>query len=357
MTNQIALQQSINNQVAGYFANEVSKYIRTMPGIMSDSEGRRLTMALVNIASSALEEAQLEWKNVDTKKFVDDTVRLVTMGLDAGNNEAYAVPYKNSKTGKIDLQCMASAKGLQKLVMMYAVKPVFDFRPFVIKEGDSFKVTHTSAGDTWEYEEDVFGTGKTRGYVTIVIYEDGNCNVMTHSKADIEKRRAVSKAPNSPAWTKWYDEMAMAKATRRHCNKIAIKMPSEVKAAFDSLDDEEAEQVTKDATPPVIALESGPADSQPAENNGEPDRNPDERHDEQADKQPEPEPVPETPTPKQEPVQTPPPPPPPAEPLKMKQKAPKQKPAQLPLEQAVANEPEPEDPGPEYNPQDTSWMN
>jgi len=258
MSNDLEVRKAINSTAVGYFSNEVSKFLRTMPEVISDSEGRRLTMALVIRANAALEEAQLPWSKVDAKKFINDITRVVTMGLDAGNNEAYAIPYKNPKTGKIDMQCMASAKGLQKLVMLYSVKPLFDFRSFVIKEGDSFRVTHTSAGDVWEYDEDVFGEGKTRGYVTIAIYEDTNCNVMTHTKGDIEKRRQASKAPNSPAWTKWYDEMALAKAVRRHCNKIPIRMPSEVRAAFDAIDDEEAEQITKDATPPVIALESGP---------------------------------------------------------------------------------------------------
>jgi len=345
MPNEIAVKQAVNNTVIGYFANEVSKFVRTMPDIISASEARRLTMSLVIKASSALEEAQLPWNKVDTKKFVNDTVRLVTMGLDAGNNEAYAIPYKNPKTGKIDLQCMASSKGLQKLVELYAIKPIKDFRSFMIKEGDNFTVTHTSAGDSWVFEEDVFGTGKVRGYVTIVIYEDDICNVMTHSKADIDKRRAASKAPNSPAWTKWYDEMAMAKAVRRHCNKISIRMPSEVKAAFDALDEEESEQITKDATPPTIALEAGPMtapagdasfDQEPAE---EPVQEP-----EQPATDPEPEPVQQPVIAK--PVQT-------IEPPKMKPAAQKAKPTQLPLEQPACD-PGPADPG--YDPNDTSWM-
>ena len=346
MSNEIAVKQAVNNTVIGYFANEVSKFVRTMPGIISDSEGRRLTMALVIKASSALEEAQLPWNKVDTKKFVNDATRLVTMGLDAGNNEAYAIPYKNPKTAKIDLQCMASAKGLQKLVEQYSIKPIADFRSFIIKEGDTFRVTHTSAGDSWEYEEDVFGAGKARGYVTIVIYQDDRCSVMTHSKADIEKRRLASKAPNSPAWTKWYDEMALAKAVRRHCNKISIRLPSEVKAAFDALDDEEEEQIMKDATPPTIALEAGPVAaiapdtvycSEPVD-------------DEPQEPEPPaaiPEPAPVQPI-ADKPVQ-------PAEPSKVKPAQQKAKPAQLPLEQtAQVRDPGPVEPG--YDPNDTSWM-
>ena len=60
---------------------------------------------------------------------------------------------------------------------------------------------------------------------------------MTHSLEDIEKRKKASKAPNSPAWTKWPEEMAIAKAIRRHCKTIPFEMPAEVESAMQNLDD------------------------------------------------------------------------------------------------------------------------
>lgn len=353
MTNQqLAVQQSINNTVVGYFSNEVSKYIRSMPGIISDSEGRRLAISLVIKASAGLEESRIDWKSVDTKKFINDLVRICVMGLDAGNNEAYTIPYKNAKSGKVDLQCMPSAKGINKLVLQYAVRPVDDVRSFVIKEGDKFTVVHKSNGDTWEYEEDVFGTGKTRGYVTIVVYEDGACFVMTHSKEDIEKRRKASKAPDSPAWTKWYDEMAIAKAVRRHCNKVAIKMPSTVQDAFDAMDDEQVEQQTKDVTPPTISLNSGPESTQEeAQNEPEQDQEddtaeadyPEFTESEKPQEAVKPAPATKKPEPQSQPA-------PAVKTAPQKPQKPEQ--VQLGQEPSVAPAPEP----PYYDPNDTSWM-
>ena len=320
------LSNSINSTAVGYFANEVSKFMRTMPDIMSDSEARRLTTSLVIKASSSLEEAKIPWNKVDQPKFVNDAIRIVTMNLDAGNNEAYAIPYNNPKTGKVDLQCMPSAKGLKKIVELYSVKPIRDFREFVIKEGDIFKVSHTPIGDSWEYDEDVFGSGKTRGYVTIVTYEDDVCNVMTHSKADIEKRRQASKAPNSPAWKNWYDEMALAKATRRHCGKITTKMPSAIQDAFDAVDDAEAEQVTKDVTPPTIGIDMGhPAGDQIVQEPQEAQ-----------------EPIPDN-----EPATE--------SPVTVQAHESKSNPERLSLDTEAESAPVPDD-APGYNPNDTSWM-
>lgn len=233
------LQETKINRLAMSFANSIEKSISEATSSIDSAEAKRLTISLFVAGNSALENQGIPWSAVDTNKFAVDALRIVTLGLDASNSEAYAVPYKNPKTGKVDLQCSASAWGLKKLVQQYSIgKPIDDIKAFAIKEGDNFTIKRTPKDDIWSFEEDVFGEGKVRGYVTIITYTDGTSNVMTHSKADIEKRRSASKAPNSPAWTKWYDEMAIAKAVRRHCKKIAYRLPYDKEKAFNDLDDE-----------------------------------------------------------------------------------------------------------------------
>jgi len=234
------------NRVAETFADSVNASVSKMGNPISTGEARRLTINLVTKANSALEMQSMDWNKVDGNKFAVDALRIVTLGLDAANNEAYAIPYKNNKTGLVELQCSPSAWGLKKLVMQYSLgKQIEDVKAFVIREGDTFTVRHTPTDDVWTWEEDVFGSGKVKGYVTILINEDGTSNVMTHSKADIDKRRAASKASNSPAWTKWYDEMAIAKAVRRHCSKIAIKLPDDKASALDALDNPDQMDATE----------------------------------------------------------------------------------------------------------------
>lgn len=246
-----ALEQARVNQVAKVFTDRVKKYIENLPDIIGRGEAARLTTNLVIKANAVLEEQGKNWSHVDAAKFMMDAVKMITMGLDAGNNECYPIPYYNNSTKKIEMQCSPSAKGYHKLVMQYAVgRNISSFNCYTIKEGDKFTIRHVAGNDIWSYEEDIFGSGKTKGYVTIVNFVDGTSQVMTHSLDDIEKRRKASKAPNSPAWTKWYDEMAHAKAIRRHASRIAIMLPDGAQKVWDEVE----EQEMKDVTPDTIAL-------------------------------------------------------------------------------------------------------
>ena len=256
MSNQTQIAKNTVKTAAGFFSDQVSKYIAKMPGLLGDAEARRLTAVLCIKAQSTMEDSGISWEQVDAAKFVMDAVKVVTLGLDASMNECYPIPYKNNKSGKVELQCSPSAKGMVKLIMNFASGPkkITDFRSYVVREGDEFSLERTPGNDIWKFKQDIFGEGKARAYVTIVVYDDGTSFVMPHTKADIEKRRAASKAPNSPAWTKWYDEMALAKAARRHCTQITMQMPKAIEEALDGLDDEF--QDTKDITPPTISLEA-----------------------------------------------------------------------------------------------------
>lgn len=260
MTNS-KLQQAQNQTVQSYFINQVANYLQDIPDVIGEGEGKRLAFNLVVKSSEALENGGYEWQDVDVRKLTMDYVRMVTLGLDASNDECYVVPYNNKKTQKVDLDCMISAKGLKKLVMQYAVgRKIIDFRAFAIREGDNFRLTRTPGDDKWEYQENIFGSGKVIGYVTIIIYEDGTSNVMTHSLADIEARRQASKSPNSPAWAKWPIEMALAKATRRHCKSISIKLPDAQEKALNAAEQQEIKEV-QDSTPLIeIAGTSYPVD-------------------------------------------------------------------------------------------------
>jgi recombinational DNA repair protein RecT len=230
-----------------------------MPGIVSSPEAMRLTTNLCLKIQAVMDEAKdpFSWEDINSAKFVTDAARLAMLGLDAMMNECYPIPYKNPKTKQIDMDCKPSSKGLVKLLLTYTAgtKPVTKFQRLVIHEGEKFKIKRVPGNDIWEYEEDVFSEKKTIGYVTIASFEDGTSSVMAHSKADIEKRHKASKSPDSPAWLKWYDEMALAKAARRHINEIPMALPKLLTEALETLDDDD-EVPMKDVTPPTIALDA-----------------------------------------------------------------------------------------------------
>lgn len=219
------------NRIADQLATEVGNQITAFSSNVSEQEARRLTLNLCVAANKSIEDNDFSWSQVKPHEFVTDALRIATLGLDASNNEVYVIPYRDNKSkgkdgkplGLIDLDVMISAWGWRKLVMQYAVgKKVDDMIAFVVRKNDTFKLTSAPTGDTYIYEQEVFGTSEVVGYVTVVSYEDGTSRVMTHSKADIEKRHKASKAKNSPAWAQWYDEMAIAKAVRRHCKRMNI---------------------------------------------------------------------------------------------------------------------------------------
>jgi len=260
--NQAAQNQALANSVhtaAKHFSLKVSEFLANMTDIVSSPEAMRLTTNLCLKIQAAMDEADkpFTWADINSGEFVTSAARIAMLGLDAMMNECYPIPYKNSKTNKIDIQCNPSAKGMVKLLMLYSAgtNKVTRFKRYVIREGERFLIKHTPGNDEYEYiQDDIFGSKKAVGYVTIAEYDDGTSSVMAHSKADIDKRRAVSKAPNSPAWSKWYDEMALAKAARRHVNELPMALPKLLKEALDNLDDEE--QPMKDVTPPTLALDA-----------------------------------------------------------------------------------------------------
>ena len=147
MTKEIAgkdnnkLIRSQVRHITNFFADQVAKYFQDLPEAIGTGEARRLTVNLCIKANSVLEEQDMGWGVVDANKFLIDCIRMVTLGLDAGNGECYPIPYRNKKTKKVELQCSPSARGLEKLVMEYSVgKKIIRFDAYAIKEGEAFTV-------------------------------------------------------------------------------------------------------------------------------------------------------------------------------------------------------------------------
>jgi phage RecT family recombinase len=89
------------------------------------------------------------------------------------------------------------------------------------------------AKDTFSYQygddekiEHVPARGADRGDITaayaIATLRDGTIEREVVERVDIDKARATSKAPDSPAWTKWLDQMAIKVALRRLSKRLPI---------------------------------------------------------------------------------------------------------------------------------------
>lgn len=226
--------------VKDYFSREAIAYFQD--STLSKSVAKQLVLSAVIAADTAIENGNgISWKLVDLKKFAADAFRLIGYGIDFGNKEAYVIPYKNPKTGKYDLTTPISADGLVKLARVYSVKKISDIKKFYVREGDEISISHSGKGDEWTFNPVLFSSKPIIGFMTVVLYEDGtsDCELTTHE--DVAKRRKASKAPNSPAWTQFGDEMGMKCAVRKHMKRISLALPSEIEN-----DDEDYEPVTKD---------------------------------------------------------------------------------------------------------------
>lgn len=203
---------------AGFFSNSD----------VAPAKIKQLVLSAVLAADTAIENNDaVDWKHVDVPKFTNDMFRLVGMGIDFANKEAYIVPYRNPKTGKYDLTTPVSADGLVKLAKLYSIRPIKDFQKYVVREGDDISVEY-GENKSWSYKPKLFNTGTVLGYLTVVVFEDGDFDAMITTLEEVEARRKASKAPNSPAWTKFPLEMGLAKSARKHMKRFAINLPSDI---------------------------------------------------------------------------------------------------------------------------------
>lgn len=257
MTSQLVEQK--DKARLAHVQKQVQSALTAMPGLVSGSEATRLTLglwsaAMDSIADMASRGKQFTWTEDGIRYFITQAIKFVALGLDAVNREVYVYPYGERMT------ITPSAHGLVKLAKEHAVgdRKILDMLKFAVREGEEFRVTYGAKTDDWEYHNILFNTAKPIGYVTILVYDDGTSRVMEHTLQDIEKRRAVSKAKNSPAWTNWPVEMALAKSIRRHANTVNIKLRPEVKQLgierLDDLPDDDNMDDIKDVTPDIISL-------------------------------------------------------------------------------------------------------
>lgn len=137
-------------------------------------------------------------------------------GLVPDNKEAAMIPYK----GELQYQPMVLGiiKRMKELggVFNIVCNLVFEKDEFILNEADPDSLAHKS---------DPFS--KDRGKVVggYVIFRDDNKRLMhleTMSMEDFERVRKASKAPDSPAWKNWTNEMYRKAVLRRGAKYISI---------------------------------------------------------------------------------------------------------------------------------------
>lgn len=149
------------------------------------------------------------------------------LGLDFLNKEAYLVPYGT----KLDYQ--TSYVGEIKLRKKYSVRPIRDIYADVVRKGDDFTYEVVDGMPTLNHKPLPFNDNPVIGAYAVCIFEDGGKLIDTMSLADLENTRSASKAKNSPAWSKFTNEMYKKTVLRRLCKTIDIDLTTEQRTTLD----------------------------------------------------------------------------------------------------------------------------
>lgn len=119
------------------------------------------------------------------------------------------------------VQWMPMVAGIRKKVRNS--DEISDWRCEVVHQQDQF---HYELGDRPSLahipHEGPGDPGPVVKAYSIAWFKDGTISREVMTRADIDKVRGASKAPNSPAWTVWFDEMAKKAVARRHSKTLPM---------------------------------------------------------------------------------------------------------------------------------------
>lgn len=138
------------------------------------------------------------------------------LGLDFYSKECYLVPYGNTLNYQTDY------RGAKKLAKKYSIRPIKDIYAKLIREGDEFEEAIIGGEPTINFRPKFLNDGKIIGAFAVCMYADGGIAYDVMSLKDIENTRKSSKASNSPAWVRYFGEMAKKTVLHRLCKHIEL---------------------------------------------------------------------------------------------------------------------------------------
>lgn len=150
-----------------------------------------------------------------------------TLGLRVDGEEGALIPYRDSDTGVVDAQFQPGYQGYVRLMLRAGAKKV---ESRVVKSGDEFDYWYGLNPDLVHRPAMSDERGETIAAYGIVWLPDGSTQFEVMDLAELEKVRKASRAPNSPAWRSWTDQM-YRKAPLRRLRKF-VELSPEASAAF-----------------------------------------------------------------------------------------------------------------------------
>lgn len=189
----------------------------------------RMCRTLINAVSTTPQLAQCSPASL----FLS-SVRSFSLGLEPNGalNEAYLIPYWNSKKSCYEAQFQPSYRGLQSLARrsgeiaeIYA-KAVKENDIFEVEEGTERKIIHKP-----NYMKD---RGKAVCFYAVFRTKDGNVDFEVMSLEEINAIRALSKAKDADAWNIHFEEMAKKTVMRRLLKRAPMSVELANVVAYDN---------------------------------------------------------------------------------------------------------------------------
>lgn len=159
-------------------------------------------------------------------------------GLVPDSKEAVLLPYWDSKEKVLLANYQPMVQGIIKRVK--ELGGVFNIVCKLVHEKDEF-ILNEADPDSLVHKSDPFAKPEQRGAVVggYAVFRDDQKRVMhleTMSAEDFQKVRDTSKAPDSPAWKKWTNEMYRKAVLRRGSKYVPINN-DKIRALLERQDD------------------------------------------------------------------------------------------------------------------------
>lgn len=150
---------------------------------------------------------------------IAESLRMAALvGLVPGEGKCYLIPYGG--------QCTLSVGVWGIVELMRRSGQVADVNTGVVHEGDGYRVIFEGPERGVYHEQASFGDrGPVVGYYATVRLKDADAPLIeTMSVEDVERvRQSSSKAPNSPAWKNYFDEMGRKVVLRRLSKRVPME--------------------------------------------------------------------------------------------------------------------------------------
>jgi recombination protein RecT len=212
----------------------------------------------------------------------------VQLGLDIAAKECYLVPFKNSFTGRKEVQLVPDYRGVMKLIRNsrqicgMRARCVYKQDLFQIEEGSQPILRHTPNYDHGMNFADIIGAYSIADFCNPETrVPTGYTDIHYLPRTHIDRVRAKSPASDKGPWVDFYDQMAMKTVIKHHAKSLpysievatAIELDNRVEMvrpqAIELMENPATRVISAEVTPqPEQIGEGSPASAQQQKSSG-----------------------------------------------------------------------------------------